>query len=216
MSNAGHEGTVGPQPFVFGGEARGDAPATHRNRDGIAAVLRDVLPAGGTVLEIASGTGQHAAYFASLFPELVWQPSDTDRQALSSIAAWGEASASHNLRPPVRLDASADEWPVARADGILCINMAHISPWSATQGLFTGAARLLPEGGPLVIYGPFVRSGVETAASNLAFDENLKARDPRWGLRRVEALDALAQENGLSAAEPVPMPANNLMLIYRR
>ncbi|WP_299307256.1 DUF938 domain-containing protein [uncultured Croceicoccus sp.] len=216
MSDPGHEGGAGPQPFVFGGEARRDAPATHRNRDAIAAVLRDVLPAHGTVLEIASGTGQHAAYFASLFPALVWQPSDTDAQALSSIAAWGADSGLANLRAPVRLDASATDWPVESADAILCINMTHISPWSATQGFFANAGRVLREGGPLVIYGPFLRVGVETAASNLAFDDNLKARDPRWGLRRVDALDALAQENGLRPAEPIPMPANNLMLIYRR
>ena len=191
------------------------APATERNREPIAAVLREVLPERGTLLEIASGTGEHAAYFAGLFPDWLWQPSDPDPDALASIRAWRDESGSANLLEPLRLDASARAWPVAAADAILCVNMVHISPWAATEGLMRGAGRLLAPGAPLVLYGPYRRAGVPTAPSNEAFDASLKARNPDWGLRELEAVDAEAARHGLRLERVVEMPANNLTLVFR-
>ena len=191
------------------------APATERNRDAIAAVLRAELPASGTVLEVASGTGEHVAHFAPLFPALDWQPSDGDPQALPSIAAWSAESHATNIRPPIHLDAAAD-WPIRRADAVLCVNMVHISPWEATVGLFAGCAALLPAGAPLVLYGPYLQPGVETAPSNLAFDRSLRSRDPAWGLRDLSAMDRLAAQHGFARTARHAMPANNLTLVYRR
>jgi len=178
-------------------------------------VLRQVLPQTGMVLEVASGTGEHGLHFARAFPELVFQPSDPDPLALGSIAAW-RAEATDNLLPPVRLDATADDWPVARADALLCINMVHISPWAATLGLMRGAARLLQVGKPLVLYGPYRRRDLPTAPSNEAFDESLKARNPEWGLRWLEDVAAEAEANGLVPERIVEMPANNLTVVFRR
>ncbi|HEX9945995.1 MAG TPA: DUF938 domain-containing protein [Allosphingosinicella sp.] len=192
------------------------APATERNREPIAAVLREVLPERGTLLEIASGTGEHAAYFSSLFPNLLWQPSDPDPEALASIEAWRVAEGPPNLLEPLCLDASADSWPADAADAILCVNMVHISPWSATVGLMRGAGRLLPPGAPLILYGPYRQTGVPTAPSNVAFDRSLKSRDPRWGLRDIEAVEAEARENRLRLERVAEMPANNLTLVFRR
>jgi len=193
------------------------APAALRNRDYIAAVLRDALPASGLVLEVASGTGEHAIHFAGLFPRLDWQPSDPDPEARASILAWSGAAGLPNLREPVALDAASHHWPVGRADAVLCINMVHISPWAATEGLMRGAARMLTEpGAPLILYGPYRRAGVPTAPSNEAFDASLKARDPQWGLRDLEAVAAEAQRNALRFDRLVEMPANNLILVFRR
>lgn len=197
-------------------DARLHAPATERNREPIAQVLERELPAAGLVLEIASGTGEHAAYFAARFPNLEWLPSDPDRDALASIAAWSAQAGCPNLRQPLQLDAAAPVWPVERADALLCVNMVHISPWEATLGLLAGAARLLPPGAPLILYGPYFRSGVESAPSNLAFDAQLRTRNPQWGIRTLEAVDAAAVEAGLARTSLVEMPANNLMLAYRR
>jgi SAM-dependent methyltransferase len=191
------------------------APATERNREPIAAVLRDALPAGGLVLEVASGTGEHAAFFAGLFPDLLWQPTDPDPDALASIRAWREEAGPANLLEPLRLDASAEDWPVAAADALLCVNMVHISPWAATAGLMRGAGRLLGPGAPLILYGPYRRSGIPTAPSNEAFDLSLKARDPQWGLRELEAVAAEAEANGLGLERVVEMPANNLTIVFR-
>ena len=191
------------------------APATGRNREPILAVLRDVLAERGTVLEVASGTGEHVVHFAAAFPQLAFQPSDPDPDALASIEAWRAEAGLGNVLAPVRLDAAADEWPVDRADAILCINMVHISPWAATVGLMRGAGRLLPEGGPLVLYGPYRRMGVPTAPSNEAFDESLRSRDPEWGLRKLEDVTAEAQANGLALERIVEMPANNLTAVFR-
>ncbi len=191
------------------------APATERNRDPIAAVLREVLPARGLVLEVASGTGQHAAYFARLFPGLEWQPSDPDPDALTSIEAWVADAGAANLREPIELDA-AGTWPVERADAVLCINMVHISPWTATLGLLAGAARLLPAGGPLILYGPYRRSEVETAKSNEAFDRSLKARNPDWGLRDLDQVTAAAEAERLVLERVVEMPANNVSVVFRK
>ena len=191
------------------------APATERNRDAILAVLRDELPSSGLVLEVASGSGQHVVHFAAALPALDWQPSDPDPAALASIESWRQEAGLPNVRPPLRLDASAD-WPVERADAILCVNMFHISPWEATLGLMKGAGAVLPPGGLLYLYGPYLRENVETAPSNLAFDASLKARDPQWGLRRVEDVIAAAAHEGLVFRRLLEMPANNLSLIFRR
>jgi hypothetical protein len=187
-----------------------------RNREPIAAVIAPELPRAGTVLEIASGTGEHSAYFADRFPDLLWQPTDPDEDALGSIAAWRDFVGLPNLAPPLRLDAAAPDWPVQTADAIICINMVHISPWSAAEGLMKGAGRSLHAGAPLILYGPYLRSGVETAPSNLAFDASIKARDPHWGLRSVEQVEIEAATNGLRLVRLAEMPANNLTLIFRR
>ena len=192
------------------------APATDRNREPIAAVLTEELPATGLVLEVASGTGEHAVHFARTFPDLQWQPSDPDLAARDSIATWRADEGLANLLPPIVLDAASPEWPVDRADAVLCINMAHISPVAATEGLVASAARLLPPGAPLILYGPWLEDDVATAPSNLEFDASLKARCGEWGLRRLEWLDALAGAAGFHRTRRVAMPANNLTLVYRK
>ena len=193
-----------------------EAYAAARNRAPIAEVLAEELPPSGLVLEVASGTGEHGVHFAGLFPQITWQPSDPDPEALASIAAWREDYPGDNLLPPVQLDASAAQWPMTHADAIFCSNMAHISPTSATEGLVTAAGRLLGPGAPLILYGPWLEEEVETAPSNLAFDASLKARNPAWGLRQREWLDALCRAEGLTLAARHAMPANNLILVYRR
>lgn len=195
--------------------AKRESSAAQRNRAPIAAVLAEELPEHGLVLEIASGTGEHAVHFAREFPSLEWQPSDPDAQARASIAAYLADVALPNLNAPLPLDAAAADWPVAQADAILCVNMVHISPWEASEGLFSGAARVLDVGAPLILYGPYIEADVETAPSNLAFDQSLKARDSRWGLRDIADVDALAAGNGFTRTRRVAMPANNLMLVYR-
>lgn len=192
------------------------APATQRNRDPILAVLRRVLPRSGTVLEIASGSGEHAVYFAEQLPGLTWQPSDPGEAARASIAAWTERSGVRNVVAPRALDAAAEEWPVDRADAVVCINMVHIAPWEACTGLMRGAARVLPPGAPLVLYGPFRVGGEHTAPSNAAFDADLRGRDARWGVRDLEAVVEEARSRGLSHVETVAMPANNLTVVFRR
>lgn len=212
MSDAGSD----PRPFELADKAaRQHAPATLRNREPIRAVLQEVLPASGLVLEIASGTGEHAACFAAAFPRLTWQPSDMAEAALASIAAWRAEAACANLLPPVRIDLESGDWPVDAVDALFCANMSHIAPWGATEGLFAGAARVLVRGGPLALYGPFIEEGVATAPSNLAFDRNLRERDPRWGLRLLGDVDELAARHGLRRVERHAMPANNLLLVYR-
>lgn len=198
--------------------AKQHAPATLRNRDPIAAVLAHELPVLGTVLEIASGTGEHAVFFAEAFPAHHWQPSDPSPEALASITAYRAEYPGNNLAAPELLDAAAPaDWPIAAADAILCINMVHISPWEAALGLFAGAAQILGNtAAPLILYGPYLEQGVETAPSNLAFDASLKARDPRWGLRHVEELDQLGARHGMSRTAHYALPANNIMLCYRR
>lgn len=191
-------------------------PSTERNREPILAVLQKELPASGLLVEVAAGSGEHALFFSRRFPDWQWQPTDPQAEALDSIAAWREEEGGNNLLPPLMLDASAAEWPVAAADAILCVNMTHVSPPAATEGLFAAAGRMLPGGGPLLIYGPFVEADVETTASNLEFDASLKSRDPSWGLRDVAWLDELAAANGLERTARHAMPANNLTLVYRR
>jgi len=192
------------------------SPATARNREPILAVLRRWLPTEGLVLEIAAGAGEHAAYFARAFPGLAWQATDPDSDALTSIGIWRAKSEAANLRPARRLDAATAPWPIEAADAIVCINMVHISPWAATEGLMAGAARVLPAGGVLYLYGPYLEDGKTTAPSNLAFDSGLKARDPAWGVRRREDVEAQAEKNGLYAAARIEMPANNLSLVFKK
>lgn len=199
-----------------GADFRRSAPAALRNREPIADVLREWLPESGLVLEIASGTGEHAIYFAERFRQIHWQPSDTHPDALASIRAWRESAALPNVREPLTIDASAPGWPIERADAVLNINMAHISPWHASLGLLAGAARVLPPGGALILYGPWLKDDIETAPSNLAFDADLKRRDPAWGLRRVEDFEDAAGAEGFELAEWRQMPANNLMLLFRK
>lgn len=192
------------------------APATERNREPLLAVLREVLPTEGTLLEVASGTGQHAAFFAKAFPGLTWQPTDGDPAALESIDAWRVEEGLANVLPARVLDASSDAWPVEHADAMLCVNMIHIAPWAACQGLMRGAARVLRPGGRLVLYGPYFVEGRETAPSNLAFDESLRARDPSWGVRELGAVTAEAARHGLQRERVVEMPSNNLTVVFRR
>ncbi|WP_313535721.1 DUF938 domain-containing protein [Sphingomonas sp.] len=192
---------------------RRHAPATLRNRAAIATMLGELLPAAGAVLEVASGSGEHCAYFAEHFPKLEWHPSDPDPDALASIASWCAGLA--NVRPPVALDAAAT-WPVGHADAVLCINMVHISPWAATLGLMAGAGRLLPPGAPLILYGPYREAGVPTAPSNEEFDESLRARNADWGLRLLDDVVEAAEAEGLVFERRVAMPANNLIVAFRR
>lgn len=197
----------------LGPEDRKEAPAAARNVVFIGDVLEDWLPDDGLVLETSSGSGEHALAFARRFPALKWQPSDLDPAALRSIAAWREEGP-ENLLEPLMIDTSSADWPIERADAVLSINMVHISPWAATLGLLDGAGRLLGNGAPLIFYGPWLAADVETADSNLAFDESLKARNAAWGLRRVEEVALLARERGFSIEERRLMPANNMMLRF--
>jgi SAM-dependent methyltransferase len=192
------------------------SPAVARNRDPILAVLRRVLPAQGTVLEIASGSGEHAVHFAAGLPHLVWQPTDQDADALGSISAHRASAQLPNLLPALALDASAPLWPTIEADAIVAINMIHIAPWTAAEGLMAGAGRILAPGGVLYLYGPFKENGSHTAPSNAAFDANLRSRDPAWGVRDVGQVAGLANTHGLDLVERVAMPANNLSLVFRR
>lgn len=188
------------------------AAATVRNRVPIGDTLAGVLPDAGTVLEIASGSGEHAVVFASRFPHLTWQPSDHDAQSLASIAAWRQEAGLVNLHPPIELDVEKP-WPLANADAVVCINMIHISPWSASAALFRGAAGVLPLGAPLFLYGPFRIDG-STAPSNIAFEQWLQYRDPRFGVRELRELEAIA--DGFALTEVHAMPANNHSIVFRR
>jgi SAM-dependent methyltransferase len=190
-------------------------PATARNRDAILGVLRSRLPPRGTVLEISSGSGEHAVYFGAALPHLRWQPSDPDPAARTSIAAWVEHEGVLNVDPPVELDVMQSPWPVERADAVVCINMIHIAPWEAAQQLLAGAARVLPPGGVLVIYGPFVIDG-QTAPSNREFDASLRSRDSRWGVRELRDVEREAGRHELALVEVVAMPANNSVVVLRR
>lgn len=193
------------------------SPSTARNRDPILSVLQSRLPSSGLVLEIAAGAGEHAVHCAAALPNLAWQPTDPDPEALASIAAWRSHAGLPSLLEPVRLDAAApDGWPITRADAVVNINMVHISPWSATQGLLAGVARILPPGGLLYLYGPYMEADVATAQSNLDFDESLRRRNPAWGLRRREDVEALAASHGLQLTERIAMPANNLSLVFHK
>ena len=191
-------------------------PATARNRDAIAAVLTRVLPDRGTVLEIGSGSGEHAHHFSELFPHLTWQPSDPDQLNLDSILAWVDAAGRPNLRPPLSINASDVILPLDSADAVMCVNVIHISPWDATEGLMRNAALVLPPEGLLYLYGPYRIAGVHTAPSNESFDRSLRERNETWGVRDLEDVVSEAGKNGLSFIERVEMPANNQSIIFRK
>ena len=197
-------------------DARRYAPSVARNKDAIAGVLARYLPSSGLVLEIASGSGEHAVHFASSFPALVFQPTDPSEEALASIAAWRQETALPNMRAPLALDVTAASWPINHADAVTCINMIHIAPWEATLGLMAGAARIIPSDGLLFLYGPYKRAGQHTAPSNADFDASLRERDARWGVRDLETVAAEATAMGFAAPMIEAMPANNLSLIFRR
>jgi len=195
---------------------RRHAEATTRNREPILEVLVRYVREGAHVLEVASGTGEHAVYFAEHLPVARWQPSDPDAGARASIDAWREASGSARVLPSLALDVTEPTWPVTRADVIVAINMIHISPWSACLGLLEGARRLLAPDGILFLYGPYRRGGAATSPSNEAFDLSLRARNPAWGVRDLESVVAEADVRGLAHAETAAMPANNLSVVFRR
>jgi SAM-dependent methyltransferase len=193
------------------------APSTARNRQPILDVLRPRLPLGAQVLEVASGAGEHAVFLAAALPNVHWRPSEREPEALESIEAWRKHAMLPNLAAPVRLDAAdPSTWPSGPFDAIVCINMIHISPWTATQGLMAGAGRVLAPRGRLFLYGPFLDTAVPTAPSNLAFDESLKSRDPAWGLRNLGEVTSLAATHGLGLAGKIAMPANNLVVVFER
>jgi hypothetical protein len=202
--------------------ARGGAPplpaslAAERNKQPIADVLARVLPAAGLVLEVASGLGQHAEYFARALRALTWQPSDHDAQALAVLAARVERAALPNLRAPVPFDVHGAAPQLGPVAAIVCSNMIHIAPWSACGALLEHAERWLAPGSPLVLYGPFKRGGEHTAPSNAAFDASLRARDAAWGVRDLDEVAALARQRSLALVEVVPMPANNLSVVLLR
>lgn len=192
------------------------APAAERNKTPILEVLREQLPADGLALEVACGTGQHADHFSAALPGLQWQPSDPDAAAVATTAARVAAANRQNLRPPLRLDVHDQPWPVASFDALLCINLLHIAPWTATEALFSGAAAGLTARGVVVVYGPFRRSGEHTAPGNVAFDRQLRERNAAWGVRDIDAVDAVARGSGFYLTVIQPMPANNFCLVWRR
>jgi len=196
--------------------AKGFAPAAERNRQPILDVLRRVLPPAGLVLEVASGTGQHTIFFSEHLPALHWQPTDASSEALQSIGEWVDEAARKNLLAPLELDVRSPQWPVTKADALLCINMIHISPWETTKALFQGASQLLAGGSPLVTYGPYRLHGEHTAPSNAAFDQSLRSRNARWGVRDIDELRELGGQTGFVLEERVSMPANNMILVWTR
>lgn len=197
-------------------DPRQHAPAAERNREPILDVLREALPKSGLVLEIASGSGQHVTHFAAALPQLDWQPSDPNADARASIAAWTAHEQLANVRVPLALDVERTPWGIEAAQAVLCINMIHISPWTATEALFDGAGRLLGSGGVLYLYGPYRRHGAHTAPSNEAFDQQLRSRNPAWGVRNMEAVAALGEAQGFTCAQPIGMPANNFSLVLTK
>jgi len=192
------------------------SPAVQRNRAPILAVLERVLPARGLVLEIASGSGEHAAFLAPRLPGRDWQPSDPDPRLRASIAGHAARAGAANLRPSLDLDVRTEPWPLAAADAVVAINLIHIAPWAVAEALFSGAARILTAGAALYLYGPYRREGRHTAPGNAAFDAGLRAQNPAWGVRDLEAVAALARDRGFAFEDALDMPANNLSVIFRR
>ncbi|TVQ93442.1 MAG: DUF938 domain-containing protein [Deltaproteobacteria bacterium] len=186
-----------------------------RNQGPILRALRPLFSGPVRVLEIASGTGQHGAYFAAHLPQLCWQPTDVTRSSFESIEAW-RAPVADRVAPPILLDVTWPTWPACAVDAIFCANMIHISPFETTRGLLRGAQARLPSGGLLILYGPFTRGGAHTASSNLAFDQSLRARDPRWGVRDLDAVVDLAGQRTLELEQVIEMPANNLTVVFKK
>lgn len=197
-------------------DARETAPSPERNKQPILEVLTRVLPPRGLVLEIGSGTGQHVAHFARALPALTFQPSEMDVERHASIAAWAAAGGLSNVMPPLAIDVTKRPWPLPVADAVVCINVIHISPWETTLALMAGAGMILPAGGVLVTYGPYMRGGAHTSQSNEAFDASLRARNPLWGVRDIDEVAQVARGEGLALEEAVPMPANNFALVWRK
>ena len=200
-------------------DARLYAPATERNREAIFKVLLEVLPPTGTVLEVSSGTGEHAVFFAPRLTPRYWLPSELNPLALASINAWRSYTKCENLYPPIVLDASSPTWELGNVElisAIANINMIHIAPWEACLGLMAGAGRILPPGGILYLYGPFTRGGKHTAPSNAAFDESLKEQNPDWGVRDLDKVIKVANSQQLTLVKTIAMPANNLSVIFQR
>ena len=197
-------------------DTRETAPSPERNKQPILEVLARVLPPRGLVLEIGSGTGQHVAYFAKALPALTFQPSEMDVERHPSIEAWVATGSLSNVKPPLAMDVTKRPWLVSAADAIVCINVIHISPWEATLALMAGAGMILPAGGVLVTYGPYMRGGTHTSQSNEAFDASLRARNPLWGVRDVDKVAKVARNEGLALEKAVPMPANNFTLVWRK
>ncbi len=187
-----------------------------RNREPILEVLRRAFPPVGMALELASGTGQHAWYFAKHLPRLIWQPSERDEGSFASITSWRHHDPVDNLLEPMRLDVTEDDWPVEPVQGMFCANLLHIAPWEVTEGLMRGAGRTLAPAGVLVTYGAYRIGGQHTTRSNQAFDEDLRARNPAWGVRDLEAVTGRAEAAGLSFVELVSMPSNNFCVVFRR
>ncbi len=195
------------------------APATDRNREPILAILRQVLPPIGTILEISSGTGEHAVFMAPQLTPRHWLPSDPNPDARASILAWQQSAPCDNIYPPIDLDASSDKWLVESTEpiaAIVNINMIHIAPKAACLGLFAGAQRLLPIDGILYLYGPFKQGGIHTAPSNAAFDESLQSQNPAWGIRDLEEIITVAASHQLELQQVYSMPANNLSVVFTR
>jgi hypothetical protein len=192
------------------------SPSAQRNRGAIAGVFSQVLPQSGLVLEVGSGTGQHAVHFARVMPHLIWQPTEQDEDCLRSISAWTAVEPLANVRQPLYLDVTETRWPIAVADAIICINMIHVSPWSTTQALLRGAQHILPPAGFLCLYGPFRVAGKHTAASNRAFDAQLRAINSEWGVRDLDAVSKEARAYNIELARTFEMPANNLIAIFRK
>ncbi|NQU60345.1 MAG: DUF938 domain-containing protein [Rhodospirillales bacterium] len=193
------------------------APACARNREPIADVLKKILPPKGLLLEISAGTGQHAVHFAPLFPGLSWQPSDPNPEMRASIAAWTEKTGAPNIRAPLDIETTQSDWPIDEADAVFSANMIHIAPWACCEGLLAGAGRILSKkNAALILYGPFKIGGRHTAASNAAFDDSLRSRDPAWGVRDLDAVAALAKDHGLNLTETHDMPADNLTVVFKK
>jgi hypothetical protein len=192
------------------------AAAAERNRHPILEALRTRLPTTGRVLEVASGSGQHAAFMARHLPQLEWCPTDITDTALASIEAHREEANLPNLAPPRRLDASSQHWPAGEFAAVVCINMVHIAPWETCLGLLRGSATTLRAGAPLALYGPMILPDSPTAPSNLEFDRNLRLRDPRWGVRKLADIEQAATERGFALDEVIPCPANNHIVVFRR
>ncbi|MFT6396394.1 MAG: SAM-dependent methyltransferase [Bradymonadia bacterium] len=193
-----------------------DYPATQRNKDAIASALRTLLPSAGTVLEVASGSGQHCLHFATEFPDLAWQPSSYESEERASIGAYVAEAGRQNLYSPLDLNVLQTPWPLTSADAVFCANMIHIAPWDVSEGLFAGAASILAAGSPLLTYGPYRFQGEFTSPSNQMFDERLRSRNPAWGVRELDDLIFVGSVLGLVLSETLEMPANNHLLVWIR